>query len=144
MHAAIGRLAAVTIVLALGCLGSAPTSEAPFAVVAYVPEWRYEGMHWDNLAQTATHILLFSLEPTADGGITALDRLPRPAIFELAREAARRHGSRLLVCFGGNGRSAGFAPMVRAAASRARFVAALVDLCHKHRLDGVDYNWCRV
>ena len=38
-------------------------------------------------------------------------------------------------------RSAGFRPMVRDDAARARFVAALVALCDKHGFDGVDYNW---
>jgi len=113
----------------------------PMAIVGYLPEWRFEGANWDTLCQTYTHLIIFSLEPSKDGHIVALDRMPRPMLLEEAREAARRHGTRILICFGGNGRSGGFGGMVRSAQARRRFVAELMELCRTHGFHGVDYNW---
>ena len=124
--------------------GSSDTLEtdgAPLAVAAYLPEWRYEGANWDTICNYTTHLILFSLEVAADGDIKALDRVPRPELLALARSAATKHGTALLICFGGNGRSDGFSPMVRNKASRAAFIRNLVALCDKHDFDGVDYNW---
>jgi len=81
--------------------------------LGYLPEWRFEGANWDVIARTVTHLLLFSLEPQPDGNFGALDRLPRPALLEEARTARDLHGTELLICFGGNGRSQGFSAMVR-------------------------------
>ena len=86
------------------------------------------------------------------GMIGALDRIPRKELLAEARAAADRHGTKLLVspvlsidpeeefgsqqqsvtpqiCFGGNGRSEGFSPMVRDDDARQRFVAELLALC---------------
>ena len=107
----------------------------------YLPEWRYEGANWDYMAKTATHLLLFSLEPTPDGNIGALDRVPRAELLEKASMAATAHGTELLLCFGGNGRSSGFSGLVRSKTARRRFIANLVNLLKLHDLHGVDYNW---
>ena len=125
--------------LALASPDSSDASE--FAVVAYLPEWRYEGANWEKISEHTTHLLLFSAEPAANGKIVAKDRLPRPELLAEARAAATRHGTKLLICFGGNGRSAGFSPMVRSRKARRRFVRELVELCDELGLDGVDYNW---
>jgi hypothetical protein len=114
---------------------------AGFAVVSYLPEWRYEGANWDEIAQHTTHIVLFSLEPAANGGLLALDRLPRAELLAEAMAASKEHGAQVLICFGGNGRSAGFSGMVRDHAARARFVANAVALVEEHAFDGIDYNW---
>jgi len=130
----------IAVYLSLVAAISSESSVHPFAVIGYLPEWRFEGANWDYLAATCTHLLLFSLEPTPDGRITALDRLPRPMLLEEARTAASKHDSRLLLCFGGNGRSSGFSAMARSASARQMFVASLVALIEEHGLHGVDYN----
>lgn len=107
-------------------------SEQKFAVVGYIPEWRYEGANWDYICRICTHVILFSLEPGPDGSIEAIDRIPRPPILALALEAAHRHKSKILICFGGNGRSNGFQSLVRSASARKRFVSNLVDLCQTY------------
>ena len=114
---------------------------ANFSVAAYLPEWRYEGAHWIDIASVVTHLILFSIEVTPTGALAALDRLPRAELLQEARAARDASGSRLLLCVGGNGRSAGFSPVVRSKKARARFVAALLALCEENGLDGVDYNW---
>ena len=112
-----------------------------FAVAAYLPEWRYEGANWDVIAQHTTHLILFSMEPGPDGSLLAHDRLPRPELLAQAKAACARHGTKLLVCFGGNGRSGGFSAMSRQKARRTRFIAGVAALLAEHGLDGVDYNW---
>jgi len=112
-----------------------------FSTVGYMPEWRYEGADFDRLCRHLTHLIFFSLEMTPKGDIIALDRLPRPELLSEAREAATMHGTNLLLCLGGNGRSGGFSVMVRNDKNRARFVQNLVDLLETYQLDGVDYNW---
>jgi GH18 family chitinase len=57
-----------------------------------------------------------------------------------ARAAASSTGTKLLVCFGGNGRSAGFAAVARAKPRRARFVARVAELVRTAGYDGVDIN----
>jgi GH18 family chitinase len=112
-----------------------------FAVVGYLPEWRYEGANWVTLSRGLSHLILFSAEPLASGGLTGLDRLPRKELQQEARAAATAHGTKLLVCFGGNGRSAGFSPMVRSTAAREQFVANAVRLVGERQYDGIDLNW---
>ena len=112
-----------------------------FVVAGYLPEWRYEGAHWESLATHLTHLIFFSAEPKPDGTITGLDRLPRPELLKEARKAADENDLKLLVCFGGNGRSSGFAAMTGSDKSRKKFVENLAKLLEKKKLDGVDYNW---
>ena len=126
------------------CLAAAAAAPAPprrANVVAYLPEWRYEGAHWDVIAAHTTHLILFSLEMSPEGRISALDRVPRAALLREARAAATRHGTKLLMCFGGNGRSRGFSAMSRSPPARRRFISQLRELLAAHDLDGVDYNW---
>lgn len=113
----------------------------PVSVVAYLPEWRFEGANYERISEHVTHLLLFSLEPSGSGGIIARDRLPRASLLEEARRATRKHGTELLLCFGGNGRSAGFSKMVSSRKRRARFLELLASLLRELDLDGVDYNW---
>jgi len=122
---------------------TAPASDlgGDVAVVSYLPEWRYEGANWETICEHSTHLLLFSPEPDAKGNIVALDRIPRKELLEEARRAATRHGTQLMLSFGGNGRSDGFSGMSRKKKARARFVEKLVVLLDKLDLDGVDYNW---
>ena len=112
-----------------------------FAVAAYLPEWRYDGTNYATVLRTVTHLIFFSLEVSPTGGLGALDRLPRSDVLREARAAAESNGARLMMCVGGNGRSAGFAPMVAKPALRKRFISALLNLCAKKGFDGADLNW---
>mmetsp|Transcript_84719 Transcript_84719/g.226479 ORF Transcript_84719/g.226479 Transcript_84719/m.226479 type:complete len:271 (+) Transcript_84719:188-1000(+) len=58
-----------------------------------------------------------------------------------AQAATKAHSCKLMICFGGNGRSQGFSPMVRNPKARKGFVRELSKFISKHNLDGVDYNW---
>ena len=89
-------------------------------MAAYLPEWRYEGANWVTICGTVTHLILFSIEVTPTGAPAALDRIPRPELMSEARAAATASGTKLLLCIGGNGRSAGFSPTVASKKKRKR------------------------
>jgi chitinase len=122
-------------------LHDASDTPPPVDVVAYLPEWRYHSVNWDVVTKHVSHLVLFSLEMATTGQITSKDRLPSTANMMEAIAAARKHGTLVLVCFGGNGRSAGFGPVVASSAARRRFIGELLLLIEQWKLDGVDYNW---
>eukprot|EP00906_Rhabdomonas_costata_P022215 RCo032125 len=127
-----------------GGFSRAPAPTAPsFAVVGYLPEWRFgwEPDRWGSVSAHLSHLILFSLEVTASGGLSALDRFPSPAQLRLAQEARQKVGTRLLVCLGGNGRSGGFGPAVGKKKTRRKLAENLALFCEQHGLDGVDFNW---
>ena len=141
MRTLLSSVAAGLLLMALGGRCD-DVGNGGFAVVAYLPEYRYEGANWEEIAARTSHIILFSLEINGGtGDITAKDRIPRDILMDEAREAAKRHGTKLLICFGGNGRSQGFSGMVAHPGRRKRFVKSLVQLIDDYKLDGVDYNW---
>jgi len=114
---------------------------AAFATIGYLPEWRYSGANFNTLAAHLSHLIFFSAEPLPSGELSGLDRLPSPAVLAEARAAAAATGTKLMVCFGGNGRSSGFSAVARAKPRRARFVARVAALVRGGAYDGVDINW---
>ena len=118
-----------------------PVAAHNFSVAGYLPEWRYGGANFDQMFRHLSHLIFFSIEPTPDGALTGLDRLPWKEVLEDAIAAARVHGTKLMICLGGNGRSSGFAAATRSLRTRSRLVSHVVKLIAKLGLDGVDYNW---
>ena len=112
-----------------------------FNVVSYIPEWRFEGLNWNDVSEGSSHVILFSLEMTNRGEILSKDRLPREEVMREARLRTREHGSKLLICFGGNGRSRGFRGVVSRKKRRRKFLSELKSLIETYDFDGVDYNW---
>ena len=66
-----------SVFVALSLLSQPLLAAQDIAVLGYLPSWRYEGCNWEEVTKHVSHLLLFSLEPTADGSISDLDRLPR-------------------------------------------------------------------
>eukprot|EP00008_Paramoeba_atlantica_P003966 CAMPEP_0201492214 /NCGR_PEP_ID=MMETSP0151_2-20130828/32218_1 /ASSEMBLY_ACC=CAM_ASM_000257 /TAXON_ID=200890 /ORGANISM="Paramoeba atlantica, Strain 621/1 / CCAP 1560/9" /LENGTH=320 /DNA_ID=CAMNT_0047878899 /DNA_START=8 /DNA_END=970 /DNA_ORIENTATION=- len=93
------------------------------------------------MTEHLTHLILFSLEVGNDGSIVALDRLPSSSNLEELTEFAQKHGTKVLICFGGNGRSNSFPSMVREKKARLNFLLKLSSMIEALGLDGVDYNW---
>jgi chitinase len=108
-----------------------------FSVVSYLPEWRYGSANFEIICSVTTHLIFFSLEPSSDGNIVGYDRFPGEDVLN----DARGKGCKLMICFGGNGRSSGFSGMTRNKKSRTKFVNELKKLMEKYEFDGVDYNW---
>lgn len=112
-----------------------------FAVVGYVPEYRYGGIDWDAMCKHLTHAIFFSIEVTSEGELAAMDRFPNSDILARAHEAAAKYGTKLLICFGGNSRSGGFGKLVLSPEKRSHFVQNVMKLLDDNSLDGVDLNW---
>ena len=70
-----------------------------------------------------------------------VDRLPDVEEVLRARAAADHFQAKLLVSFGGFGRSQGFALMASTKKRRKIFLNALNAIFQEYKLDGVDYNW---
>jgi len=129
------------LLLAAAAAPQRQPANATFSVVGYLPEWRYSGANFDTLFKHLSHLLFFSVEPLPDGRLTGLDRLPDAETLAAAHAARATHGTKLLLCLGGNGRSAGFGPAARRPDTRKRLVASIVELVLKLDLDGWDCNW---
>ncbi len=115
-----------------------PTPQTPH-VYGYAPEWRHHAIDLKSLCQHGLHtIIWFSLEiePTT-GKLNELGRLPKKDL----RDEANKYCKQQLVCIGGNGRSAGFAPALRSPKKRRTLLKHLSHLLDKHGYDGVDLNW---
>eukprot|EP01125_Pyxidicula_operculata_P002476 TRINITY_DN12336_c0_g1_i1.p2 TRINITY_DN12336_c0_g1~~TRINITY_DN12336_c0_g1_i1.p2 ORF type:complete len:321 (+),score=59.81 TRINITY_DN12336_c0_g1_i1:1107-2069(+) len=113
-----------------------------FNIVGYLPEYRSGGIKdWDLICKHSTHIIFFSVEPSKDGTIGGLDRLPSVDVLTSAREAAQNHGTKLLLGIGGAGRSSGFAAMVKNSETKLKFISAVIKLCMDKQLDGIDIDW---
>lgn len=114
------------------------------SVVGYLPEYRMsKTFAWMKVGKILTDLVLFSLEPGAQGEFSPLGL--SPVYFKQAKKArqhAREKGltMRLLVCVGGEGRSAGFKQMFNASQTRQNFIKDLTHYLVKHDLDGVDYD----
>ena len=119
----------------------ADVSDGDFKVVGYLPEYRFGVVDWNATCAGVTHVLLFSLEPTSDGALGALDRFPDAETMRRARDACEGHGTKLMVSVGGAGRSKHFAAATRSDATRRKLARAIAAFCDAHRLHGVDINW---
>ena len=108
-------------------------------VAAYVPDYRF-GLDWESVGARTSDLLLFSVEPAADGSVGALERLPTSAL-EGARAARERHGTRIHVCVGGAGRSRHFGAVVQSPDARKKFGMGLLALAQVEKLDGIDIDW---
>lgn len=112
-----------------------------FAVVGYIPEYRYGIIDWDAMCKHLTHAIFFSIEVTAEGELDAMDRFPNSDILARAHDAAKKYGTKLMICFGGNSRSGGFGTLVLSPEKRAHFIQNVMKLLDDNSLDGVDLNW---
>jgi GH18 family chitinase len=120
-----------------GCALWRISAEPVFSVITYLPEWRYGSANFEIICSISTHLIFFSLEPSPDGRIVGYDRFPGDDVLS----DARNKGCKLMICFGGNGRSSGFSSMTRNPQTRKKFVLELKALMTKYQFDGVDYNW---
>ena len=119
----------------------ARVSDGDFKVVGYLPEYRVGAVDWNATCAGVTHVLFFSLEPTSDGALGALDRFPDAETLRRARDACDAYGTKLIVSVGGAGRSRRFAAATRSDATRRKLARAIAAFCDAHRLHGVDINW---
>ena len=147
-HQMPGRLGAPLGTLLL-LLQSAGAWHEEFRLSAYVniehgpwfPEYKTGNVDWARVAQRATDLILYSVEPSSDGGVVHVPHVP-PEVLEAARLAREHHpGVRLHVCVGGPGKSAAFGPVVINLSVRRSLIKELVRLAVDEDLDGIDFAW---
>jgi chitinase len=112
--------------------------EPGFRVVGYLPEYRAAKFDAAS-AKLLTDIVVFSAQPTAEGGID-MARLARTP-WEKLRMARTNHKVRLILCIGGWNRSNGFAAVAASDEKRTKFSETAVKVCLDEKLDGVDLDW---
>lgn len=117
---------------------STPSSKGPFRIVGYLPDYRVGGFD-TNAASALTDLIVFSSEPTADGGLD-LSRLKGVSWGEL-QVFKKREQVRLHLAVGGWGRSQHFGKVSTTPALRAAFVQAVEKTCVELQLDGIDLDW---
>lgn len=107
------------------------------------PEYRLSNFDYEGAFQSGlTHLIYFSLEVSVQTGKpAALDRLPSREDAARARLEADKVNGKILISFGGNGRSSGFAEMTASKKKRKRFLKELNSILNTYKFDGVDYNW---
>jgi len=116
------------------------------AIFAYVPEYRFSSVNWRDVCDGVTHLVMFSVQPTADGDLRGFDALGnmfkpgsplRQALQELGPQAPR-----ILFTIGGAGRSEHFAEAVASGKSRKRLAKLLATVFEKLPfIAGVDLDW---
>lgn len=119
----------------------ADVPDGDFKVVGYLPEYRVGAVDWNATCAGVTHVLFFSVEPTSDGALGALDRFPDAETLRRARDACDAYGTKLMVSVGGAGRSRHFAAATASDATRRKLARAIAAFCDAHSLHGVDINW---
>jgi len=112
-------------------------------VLAYLPEYRQwdDLKRWSQTLDAVTDLVLFSVECTASGDLTSLDRLPPKEILDAASLLAIEKEANLLVCIGGNGRSAGLAKAIATERGRIHLARQLRDLVDSRGFHGVDVDY---
>jgi len=117
-----------------------------FAIFGYLPEYRFASVDWDGAMQHITHLLLFSVEPTADGDIAGIDRfwnLRQPSSpLRLALKRAGSQAPKVLLTLGGAGRSDHYPKVVADKKLRKKLARRISQLLVDYPvLGGVDFNW---
>ena len=85
-------------------------------------------------------LVIFFWKSGPTGEIAGMDRFPAAHVLADARSAAKATGCKLLICFGGNGRSNYFSAVTRNRKHLKRFVNNVVKLVEVHGLDGVSLS----
>eukprot|EP01083_Nonionella_stella_P097092 272930_1 len=117
------------------------TKNNDFAIVGYVPEWRFDGIPFNAIIPHVTHLILFSIETDDGANLVELERLPSKEKMKEIRTLCTDSNTSLLVSFGGNGRSNGFPTISVSDTLRMQFVRNTIQFLNEYSLDGIDLNW---
>jgi GH18 family chitinase len=110
-----------------------------FTIVGYLPDYRIAAANPRLLGRYYTDIVLFSVMPTAAGGLdTSRLSASRLAVVPRLKAAGVQ---RVLVTAGGGFRCNGFAAAAHDPAARLKLVTGLREFCLRSGLDGVDFDW---
>lgn len=118
-------------------LAQSPTNTG-FRIVGYLPDYRVAGFD-AAAASSLTDLIVFSTEPTPDGGLdlARLGQFPWPRLQEFKNQSKVR----LLLAVGGWGRSRHFGKVSTSPELRRAFATATLKACDDLQLDGIDLDW---
>jgi chitinase len=128
----------IRLLALLMLIASSSVAAEPFRVVGYLPDYRGDQFN-PEAAAMLTDLIVFSAQPTADGGIdmSRLKRMP----WEKLRATAEKQKLRLLLAVGGWKRSEAFPAIVASEEKRNAFAEAAVKICQTEKLNGIDLDW---
>jgi len=93
-----------------------------------------------TLLSRVTDLILFSVEPTRQGGLNHF--VSHGDISALSRaRTGMASPPRVLLCVGGAGRSTEFRHIVQDPKLRKALVKSIAKVVKQHNLDGVDFDW---
>lgn len=120
-----------------GCVVLAAPGRDALDLTGYLAEYHRDRVG-DVRFDLLDHVILFSAEAEADGGL----RLS-PPLQELVRAAKTKatKPGQLSLAVGGWGRSEGFGRFAVKPGARAHFVGELVALCRREGFGGADLDW---
>lgn len=113
-------------------------SAGEFRVAGYLPEYRLADFDLEAGAGL-TDLMLFSAEPTPEGGLD-LARLKKVP-WDKLQAFKQKHHARLILSIGGWGRSDGFAAVAASVDMRRKFAEVCLEFCGERKFDGIDFDW---
>lgn len=129
------RPLALVVVVVLLLLGGVALGE-PFAIHAFLPEYRPHERALVACATPNARVLAFSAELTTEGTLSELDRV-------VSKEKLKTKDCRLDLVVGGGGRSGGFPSLVREKRGilAKRVAKEVANAMRERGFDGVSYDW---
>jgi len=109
-------------------------------VFGFLPDYRFDSADLEFIIPRVTHLCLFGSEADPKTGAPII-KLPSSDRLDVAKRVAKQSGTKLLLGFGGAGRSDFFAPVLNNAQLHGRFRKDLVAAMKKEQLDGIEMNW---
>jgi chitinase len=132
-----------TLIEAAYLNGIAPRSSAnapkSLWVTGYYPAWQDKLKPADIDYGSLTHVIYFTLFPTADGGLDMSNGVNDATANALA-SAAHSAGKKVLICVGGDGAVKPYRHAIKSSV-RETFVRNIVDWVNVHHYDGVDVDF---
>lgn len=127
-----------TLAQTLTSLAQETPPSKPLRIAGYLPNYRFAEFDEKN-AYGLTDILLFSVEPQADGtlDLTAIQNCPWEKLERLKKE----RNVRLSVTIGGWDRSKHFAKVATTPHLRKAFIQSITQLVKDRQLQGIDLDW---
>ncbi len=105
------------------------------SVVGYLAYWnKFDPQKLELL----TDLIVFSAQPKADGSLQVSDAL-HTSLEKINKQ--RPENKKVFLCIGGWGRSKHFPIVTKDPKLRKKFIAEVMQLIKKYKLDGVDYDW---
>lgn len=114
--------------------------KAETVVFGFLPDYRLDAAAYSFIIPRVTHLCLFGSEGNAKTG-ELIERIPSQEKLKLIRDLCKRHNTKLLVAFGGAGRSQFFSDLADNKQKLRDFTENLANFVKRESLDGIELNW---